>query len=359
MKTVAVFFGGKSYEHEVSVLSGLLAVKLLNTKENKVLPVYVSLENELFDGSGKEVKDYADGKTDGFKPLRLVKGGLKGRFGGFIPVDCALNCCHGGLGEGGGLAALLEWFCIPSASPSMTESALFQNKYLTKLAVRSLGVPTAEGFCLDEEAFRKKKLFSLSLSERKFGYPVIVKPNRLGSSIGIAVANDREALTEALTIAFSFDRQVLVERYLPEKRDINCAVYSGERLVLSDCEEVLSKESFLSYEEKYERERKTALLDESLSGEIKALSARIYRRFSLKGVVRMDFIVSEGKPYFNELNVIPGSLAYYLFSPSLADGKKMLLSLVEGAEGYPKEQIPLTGLLKRPEIVRANSCKIR
>ena len=359
MKTVAVFFGGKSYEHEVSILSGLLAVKLLNTKENRVLPVYVSMENELFDGTGREAKDYAEGKTDGMKPLRLVKGGFRRRFGGFVPVDCALNCCHGGLGEGGGLAALLEWHSIPSASPSMTESALFQNKYLTKLAVRSLGVPVVDGFCLDQESFRKKKLFSLSLSERKFGYPVIVKPNRLGSSVGIAVAKDREELCRALGIAFSFDCRVLIERYLPEKRDVNCAVYEGERLILSECEEVFSGEAFLSYGDKYERERKTALLDEGIAGEIKALSARIYRRFSLKGVVRMDFLVSEGKVWFNELNVVPGSLAYYLFSPSLSDAKKMLLSLVEGAKQYPKEQISFTGLLKRPEILRANSCKIR
>lgn len=360
MKTIAVLFGGRSCEHEVSVLTGLLASKLLDTEETRVLPVYVNTENELFDATGKAAKDFCELSARGMRPLTFCKGGFKTRWGK-IAVDCAFNCCHGGLGEGGGLAALLSWYEIPSASPEMTESALFQDKYLTKLAVRSLGVPTADGFCMTEQAYRKRKLLACNLTESRFGYPVIVKPNRLGSSVGIALAKDGNELADALEAAFHYDDSALIEEYLPDKRDVNCAAYESDRLVLSECEEVLSGAGFLTYGEKYVEERHTvcpAEIGAECERTVRALTSRIYRRLRLRGVVRLDFILSGGKVYFNELNVVPGSLAYYLFSPSLQKAQEMLLSLAERAE-VQKREIVVTGILKRPEILRANSCKIR
>lgn len=356
MKTVAVFFGGKSCEHEVSVFTGLLAAKLLDT-EVKCLPVYVSLENELFDGTGKTAKDYAELSTKGMKPVSFVKGGIKiGRKE--HKVDAALNCCHGGLGEGGGLSAFLEWYEIPSCSPRMTESALFQDKYLTKLAVRSLGVRTADGIRLTEEQYAINKYAACRLVEERLSYPLIVKPNRLGSSVGIGVAEDRASLETCLTEGFSYDDSVLIERLLEDKRDVNCAVYQGERLVLSECEEVVSSERILSYGDKYERGRNTVPLEGELAREVKAIAAKIYRRMALRGVVRLDFIVSEGKVYFNELNVVPGSLAYYLFSPSLAKARELLLSLINKTN-EPHKKVETTGLIKRGNFTGQNSCKIR
>lgn len=353
---VAVLFGGRSYEHEVSILSGLLAVKLVETKERKVLPVYVDEENGFYDGTGLTVKDFAEGKKG--KAMTLQNGGFKRGFT-FLKVDVALNCCHGGLGEGGGLSALLEWFFIPSASPRMTESALFQDKYLSKLAVRSVGIPTVEGICLEREIFKRKKVSSLSLVSEKLGFPLILKPVRLGSSIGIAVVEGANELVSALETAFAFDDRVLIEKLLPKKRDLNCAVYDVGRLVISEPEEVVSSDTVLSYRDKYERERKVVPIEEEVRKEVKALSAKIYRRFSLSGVVRIDYLVSEGKVFFNELNVVPGSLAYYLFSGNLSEGKKMLSSLISEVKPVRHDKIPRTGLLKRDEIVRLNTCKIR
>lgn len=353
---VAVFFGGKSCEHEVSVLTGLLATKLLNTKVD-CIPIYLSLENELYDGTGKTVNDLKNLSCKGMKRVELVKGGLKIGFH-TVKVDVALNCCHGGFCEGGGLSALLEWFQIPSCSPSMTESALFQDKYLSKLAVHSLGVRTVEGLRLTEETYLKRRGTSAKLVEEKLGYPVVVKPNRLGSSVGIGVANDREELEACLKEAFAYDDSALIEKYLEEKRDVNCAVYETNRLVVSDCEEVLSSKDILSFHDKYESARRTSLLEGELADEIKRMSARIYQRMALRGVVRLDFLVSENKAYFNELNVVPGSLAYYLFSPSLGQARELLLSLINKTNDVHKK-ISTSGLLKQGNFFVKNSCKIR
>ena len=353
MKQVAVFFGGRSNEREISVITGVYAVNLLRGAGYKVLPVYLTEDNVMtLNPDLKRVEDVSDADK-AFLPVMLVRGGLayakkpKKKFA----IDCALNCCHGGLGEGGALGAMFEFFKIPSASPKMCESAIFLDKSFTKLVLRGLEIAVVPSITLRE---RDDVSEGVEKVERELGFPVIVKPALLGSSIGIRVARDKAELVNALTLCFKIDSKAVIEQYLPEKRDLNCAAYekAGE-VILSQVEEVFSDELLLSFREKYERsERKNVIpaeIPEEIERQIKESLKTVYQAFEMKGIVRADFLLSQGRVYFNELNTVPGTLATYLFGDSLLSAKKLLASLIEETinSKAPEKKLITSGILAR------------
>ena len=344
-QNVAVFFGGKSNEHDVSVITGMYAVNLLRGAGYGVYPVYLPREGGMCYADAVGVKDFTEGKKK-WIPAYLYGGGLwsvkKRRE--LFRIDVALNCCHGGAGEDGTLSALLEWNGIKSASPSVAVSSVFMDKWLGKIAAKGLRVPVARAVCVKEGE-------PVPLEELG-GFPVIVKPVTLGSSIGIRTAKDEDELRAALNFAFRFDRAALVEEYFSGKRDVNCAAYrTGGKTVVSELEEVFSDEAILTFREKYEkaaRESKIpAELPEETAKEIKEYTARIYDAFSCSGVVRADFLIADDKVYFNELNTVPGSLSCYLFGKSLTEARDFLSMLVEEALKSEREEkeIVQTGIL--------------
>ena len=340
-KKVAVFFGGKSNEHEISVITGMLACNLLRGAELDVLPVYLTRENDIYTGEMRAVTDFRT-PSKKWKQLKFCEGGLETKRGKKLPVDVALNCCHGGPGEDGTLSALFCWHHIASASPDVALSSVFMDKTLTKFMARGLGLPVLDGVCLregDETCL-------------PFPFPVIVKPARLGSSIGITVARDEEELSKALALAFTLDDSALIEPYVGEKRDLNCAACRiGGKTVLSPVEEVFSRESILSFREKYEdegerRSRLPADIPENIADMVQNCTKTLYESFGAKGVVRADYLLVGESVYFNELNTVPGSLACYLFGNSLSDSKKFLLSLLEeGLRAIPPKRTFTTDIL--------------
>lgn len=369
MKTVAVFFGGKSNEREISVITGMYCANLLRDCY-RVLPVYLHPAGGMLLCDGlRGVEEFRRAQEKNFPKCRrlvFVPGGLaeekrpqksKGQF----PLDCALNCCHGGAGEGGELSALLDWFHIPSASPAMTASALFLDKVLSKDLLRGMGIPVLPSFSLREEQFSGAEPKAQAAGWREqahaLGYPVIVKPSKLGSSVGISVAHSEEELSAALGQAFRLDGCVLVEKYLKGKRDLNIAAYRrGEEIVLSPIEEVFSRSDILTFREKYESagERNRDLpahIGEETAAKIAELLRCVYARLNIRGIVRADFLLSpEGEIFFNELNTVPGTLATYLFGESLKSAQTLLVSLVEEgmhATGGEKEVL-LSGILSAP-----------
>ena len=241
MKTVAVFFGGNSSEHEISIITGVYAVNLLRGAY-RVLPVFLDDENVMRLGEKvRSIDDFKDYDEKKFKAVRLVKGGIafERRLSKKIEVDCALNCCHGGLGEGGGLAALLEWYGIVSASPQMTGSAVFLDKAIAKAVLKGLDIPVVPSVSVHETEWSKNQSAQITAVEEKLGYPVIVKPSKLGSSVGISVAKNGEELKKSLEFSFRLDGTALIEKYLEGKRDLNCAAYRRDvDILLSDVEEV-------------------------------------------------------------------------------------------------------------------------
>ncbi len=351
MKTIAVFFGGRSNEHEISVITGMYCANLLRGAGYNVLPVYLPVTGGMRLCAGvRSVDDFKELPSAAAMPKEFREVLLDG--GALVDVkrpkrrqtpDCALNCCHGGAGEGGILSALLEWSGIPSASPGVAESALFLDKILAKTFLIGLGLPVVESIALRESEYRARGGAETAEARAEaFGFPVIVKPARLGSSIGIAVAEDMPGFRRALQTAFRLDDAVLVERYLDGKRDLNCAAYRCDgKIVLSSVEEVFSSGDILTFREKYEgegtrRSKIPAEIPDRTRAEIARCMTAVMEAFGTVGVIRGDFLLVGEELYFNELNTVPGSLAAYLFGESLHSARDLLVRLVE--EGMARRQ---------------------
>ena len=369
MRKVAVFFGGKSCENEISILTGIFVMNLLDKEKYSVLPVYIHTDG----GAYTSPKMFS---LDTFKEKRYISferiffdggsvyalNGLKRKIKRLGRVDVALNCCHGGLGEGGGVSALMEWNNIPLASPDLTASGVFMDKYTTKLIMRALNVPTVDYIRVNEKDYEKRGAFLLKSIESRLKYPVVIKPSHLGSSIGISVAKDEGEARGAIERAFTLDDRVIIEKYLEEKQDVNCAAYSlnGE-IFVSEAEQAFG-DGIYSFEEKYvkrKRDGESTVNQEkgqsrcALSGElrekIRSYTRTVYKRMDLRGVVRMDFLISGKNVYLCEVNTVPGSLAYYLFCERIVDAKNFFSDLLEDAlrRGNVKsKQLVTTGILR-------------
>jgi D-alanine-D-alanine ligase len=284
----------------------------------------------------------------------------KGKMKRLTKIDVAINCCHGGLGEGGGVSALAEWNGIPIASPDLTSSGVFMDKSTTKLIARALNVPTVEYIRVNEKDYERRGAFLLKSIKSRLKYPVIIKPAHLGSSIGITLAQSEEELKTALAAAFALDDRVIIEKYLADKQDVNCAAYALDGKISVSEPELAFGEGIYSFEEKYLRrssDHGTPISSKgggryAVSGElrekIRSYTRTIYKRMNLQGAVRMDFLISEGKAYLCEVNTVPGSLAYYLFCDKISEAKQFVTALLEDAwkQGEMEEKkLVTTGIL--------------
>ena len=382
MRKVAVLFGGKSCENEISVLTGVFVLKLLEGGEFTPVPVYIHTDGKMY--SSPKMNDlnfFRKNKLAGAEQV-LFEGTLlytvnfsKGRMKKFAKIDVAINCCHGGLGEGGGVSAMMEWNGIPFASPDLTSSGVFMDKSLTKVAIRGLGVPTLDYIRVNEKDYEKRGAFLLRSIENRLKYPVVIKPAHLGSSIGISVAKDETEAKRGIENAFLLDNRLIIEKFLEEKRDVNCAVYSlnGE-ICVSEPENAFGK-GIYSFEEKYVRrksdgvqgkltrapaptptEKEKTGLGKELREKIRTYTKTVYRRMNMQGVVRMDFLVSKDEAYLCEVNTVPGSLAYYLFCERLVEAKEFFCGLLKDAiaraEKEGEKKILTTGILQTVEWKR-------
>lgn len=360
MVNVAVLFGGKSCENEISILTGVFAYNLIDKTKFSPLPVYIHTDGKWY--TSEKMNDPDTFKNKDFRSFEevvfldgtaYVRKGKKGNIKLIKKkkIDVALNCCHGGLGEGGGVSALMLLAGIPIASPDIAPSAVFLDKTLTKIVAKGLGVPTVDYLKVGESDYKKRGAFLLKNIGTRLGFPVVVKPARLGSSIGITVAENEEEAKIALEAAFALDDRVLIEKFLTKKRDINCAAYTlkGE-IVLSEPEEASCGDGIYSFSDKYikpkERTLKTGALSKETREKIRSYTRTLYKRMGMKGVVRMDFLLSENKLYLGEVNTVPGSLAYYLFCERLTDAKTFFTDLIEeGLKKDDEKQILTTGVL--------------
>ena len=370
MRKVAVVFGGRSCENEISVLTGVFALNILDREAYQLLPIYVHTDGGFYTSPKMfSVDTFRGGGCEKFQRIFFDKGTVyalnvkKGRVKRLFQPDVLLNCCHGGLGEGGGISALAEWNEIPLASPDITPSAIFMDKCLTKVILRGLDIPTVDYIRVNEGDYKKRGAFLLKRVESRLKYPIIVKPAHLGSSIGISVASNEAEAKVAITAAFQLDSRILIEKYLPNKVDVNCAAYALNGEIFVSEPEYAFGDGVYSFEEKYIKRTSDGrqgkgevlrnqggryALKRELRDKIRAYTRTVYKRMDMKGVVRMDFLVSEGNPYLCEVNTVPGSLAYYLFCERVTDARTFFGALIEDAvknSGMDKE-ILSTGILK-------------
>ncbi|MCM1545736.1 MAG: ATP-grasp domain-containing protein [Clostridiales bacterium] len=332
---ILVFFGGISSENEVSVITGTMVCNVLKKGGKTVLPVYIDHGGKFYaDEKLADVTVYKNGGYEGCATCGFSNGGViifngRGRPKAVAQIGCVVNCCHGGAGEGGAVAGLCDILNIPLASAGLFESAAFMDKYYTKLVLQSLGVKLAK------YAYSRDITGAIE-GARAVGYPVIVKPATLGSSIGIAKCDDENELKEALYTAFELDGGVLIEEYLSPIKEINCAVYCPNgATITSECEEVSSDGDLLSYDDKYcggGKRKFPAELEEVVAEGIKEEAARIYSALNMRGIVRFDYIICGGQRYLSEINTVPGSLSQYLLSDSYKGFYGVLLSCIEQAK---------------------------
>lgn len=354
MKTrVAMVFGGKSVEHEVSVISGIQAVMNMDTDKYEVIPVYMTKKNDMYIGEdiGK-IESYKD--IDGLLKrsqrvimmnegdrVVLLQYPLK-KFGKNYSqeIDVVFPVVHGTNVEDGALQGYFKTLGVPFVGCDVTASAVGMDKYIMKAILKESDVPVldAKVFTLSDYAEIDEMIATI---ESAIGYPVIVKPVNLGSSVGISVAKDRVELTRSIDDAYRYATKVLVEHAISNLREINCAVLGDENeAIASECEEPLHTKDILSYEDKYVSNAKgsgskgmasvsrniPAELTPEKREEVRELAVRAFQALGCNGVSRIDFMIDEdnGKLYFNEINTIPGSLAFYLWEPIGVSYKELL-----------------------------------
>lgn len=348
-KRVLIVFGGESCERDISVITGVLALNSLDRDTFIPLPVYITEEGWF---TGEELFDlsfYKKRSVEGLKrvvpifkskTLYVLKGKKIKPIG---EVYSAINCCHGLNGEDGCIAGVMRLLGIPFASPDMLASSVCIDKTATKIFLEGMGVKTLPYKVVTATAFFKSKEFVLNLTEKKIGYPCIIKPARLGSSIGITVARDKQTLKQGIERALRYDAKIIIEKALEGFTEINCAVYkSGGKICVSECENPKPTGEVLSFDDKYKSGLKHALIrefpakiPEEASLKIKEITCAVYRKLYAIGVVRMDFLLKDGEVYLNEINTVPGSLALHLFRDKVSEFSEVLTQIIEeGARAH-------------------------
>ncbi len=339
---VGVFFGGKSVEHEVSVISGLQAYNAFDRDKYEPIPIYITKENELYTGEAiAEIANYRNIPALLQKSIRvfvicekgqvqLVRYPVKKMGNSVVALlDVAFPVVHGANVEDGSLQGFIRHYNIPFVGCDVGASAVTMDKYVMKTVLKDHDIPVLDCVTLNGKEYERDEEAAYDKVESRIGYPVIVKPVNLGSSVGIKVAKDREGLREALEYAFTFGPRVLIEHAIVNLREINCAVLGDyESAEASECEEPISSDEILSYEDKYvaggkngsegmrtARRELPADLTPQKREEIRQMAVKTFQVLNCSGVSRIDFMIDRDtdQVYVNEINPIPGSLAFYLW----------------------------------------------
>ncbi len=372
---VGVLFGGKSTEHEISIISAIQAINHVDKSKYDVTPIYITKNNEFYIGDGiGDIKNYT--KLDELikssqrviltangNKVDLIRYPLK-KFGNNVvgQIEVAFPIVHGTNVEDGTLQGFLSMLNIPYVGCDVTSSAVGMDKFVMKTVLKENGIPvldclrfTSVDYDFDIDAIVKK-------SEDKIGYPVIVKPVNLGSSIGITKAGNKEELLSALDTAFGFADVILIERAITELKEINCAVlgdYTDAQA--SECEEPLNATNILSFEDKYMSGDKSAKgtgskgmaslarqipanISDEKRDEIRKMAVDAFKCLGCNGVTRIDFMIDKATDtvYLNEVNTIPGSLSFYLWEPVGLPYTKLLDNMINLAFKRAREQSELT-----------------
>jgi D-alanine-D-alanine ligase len=354
---VGVIYGGRSVEHEVSVITALQAMHGLDPERYQVVPLYITKEGDWLTGEAlRKLETYqSPDARRGLTRASLLpvpsdgalsvteRGRLLPLLGGArLAIDVAFPCMHGTFGEDGTLQGLLELANVPYVGCGVLGSALGMDKIAMKAVFRSAGLPIVDFVALRRDEWERDKDAIVARLEREVGYPAFVKPANLGSSVGIGKATDADSLRDALDVAASYDRRLVVERGLEGALDVNCSALGRDDDVrVSVCEQPVTWEAFLSYDDKYIRGGKSqgmkgstrripAPITDALTRQVQDYTRRTFQAIDAAGVARVDFLVTpDEQVYVNEINTIPGSLSFYLWEATDLPFSRLLDRLIE------------------------------
>ncbi|MEG0469349.1 MAG: D-alanine--D-alanine ligase family protein [Longicatena sp.] len=358
---VVVVFGGESVEHEISILSAHQVMEEMNPYLYEVIPLYLSKD-------GKMYHDITLCSLETFEEMEKIPGYCsevtlihRNQHFFIIPVkhslfakekefDIVFPILHGTHGEDGSFQGFLSTLKIPYVGPRVLGGAIGQDKIIMKQVLEDSALPIVPWYYwtlskpLDDSFFRKAE---------RLGYPLVVKPANLGSSIGISITHNEVELHKAMIEAYQYDRRVIIEKVVENLREINCSVLGDEvECIASVLEEVKKQDDILSYKDKYigvdaskgmqNAPRKIpADLEEDLTLEIQELAKETFKTLCGSGVSRIDFLMNDESKdlYINEINTIPGSLSFYLWQKSGIPFPELITRLLDMAiKQYARDQ---------------------
>jgi len=366
---LAIIFGAKSSEHEVSIVTAFQAWDWINPEKYNRFLIYVDRNNRAYMCPSFPEKDYRYFIKKSLRKKHLVDFVSKGivinkRFlKRKIKIDAALLLMHGGCGEDGRIQGMLDFLGIPYTGSGVLGSSLGMDKVVMKDIFVKMGLKIAPYKWFWDDEFKKNSKEMIAKVEKNLQYPLFIKPANGGSSIGISKAKNRKQLREAIKIASKFDHKILIEQSIEKAVDINCAVMGGYQPIVSACEQPISEDKFLSFTEKYLKGGKAkgmaglsriipAPISQKATKKIQAMSKLIFKELGCWGMARMDFLYQEktGKIYPNEINTIPGSLSFYLWQASGIKPAQLIDEMVKLALKREKETDKLNYIF-RSEIL--------
>lgn len=319
MKNVIIIYGGKSCEHDISILTACLARGYF--ADHNIYGVYMDKSNQAYLAPNNLTpSQHVNGKFKykvtflaGERAIGLVKGK---RICRKVDVDVVVNCCHGAHGEDGTVSALCGLMDVPLVGSNITSSAIAMDKILCKQVLQSLQIPVIDGFEVN-----KGNLCKLNSFLDGYEFPVIVKPNTLGSSIGVKMCYNLDELSQNITNALKYDSRVLCERALTDFCELNCSAMRVRGAVgASKVDNPVTANDILTFADKYEQTPQQKAdcpqVSDVVKQQVADITRRIYTQLNFSGVIRVDYLYdnAQGKLYVNEINSIPGSLAYGLWS---------------------------------------------
>jgi D-alanine-D-alanine ligase len=369
-----VAFGGRSVEHDVSIITGLQAFEALRER-HRPIPIYIGRSGRWY--SGEALRDLNTYQRDGSEPDaeevhfdlhrgRLLHATVGVGTGGSllrrrsapepIELDVVVLATHGTQGEDGCLQGALELAQLPYVGPPVGAAAAAMDKVTTKAILAQAGLPALEHLALRREQWQSDLQAAARLASQRFDLPLYVKPASLGSSVGVSRCGSESELEEALELVFELDRTCLMEPAVEDGIEVNCAVIGrpGARPRASVCEQPVAVESFLSFEDKYMRGDKSegmkgaqrlipAPLDDALTAHVQELAKRTFTAFGSAGVTRVDFLLdAQRNVYVNECNTIPGSFAFYLWEPAGLPFVDLMDELIDLALADQREKLRTT-----------------
>ncbi len=362
--TIAVFFGCRSVEHEVSIISAVQAMRSMKKEKYDIVPVYVSKQGTMYTGEKLfTIENYKDipKLLSACEEITLVRisDGVNIRFlkqsvfkkKDDIKLDLAFPIVHGTNCEDGTMAGYFEFLGLPYISCDIVSAAVGMDKSVFKDVLINAGLPTLPCYTFRARQYLTDKEKTAKAIAEKIGFPLIIKPVNLGSSVGITKVKSENELIDAIDLAVSFADRILAEKAIENLREINCSVLGdADDCMASVPEEPFMNDEILSYKDKYLGGSKSsknkgpskgmaslgrkipADISEEKAEEIKDISCKIFKTMGASGVVRIDYLMDTAdndKVYANEINTIPGSLAFYLWEASGLKYSDMLDKLVE------------------------------
>lgn len=383
---VGLFFGGRSVEHEVSVITALQAYENLDLNKYEVFPVYVSKEGKFYlNPKFLDLKNYKDLDQLLLSSMQVViarKGNQSGLLSfnklipRFIPIDLALPLFHGSFGEDGCIQGVFETYQMPYTGFNVTGSAVAMDKVVAKYVFESLGLPVGKFVSISRNDWISHPGQVLSRIKKSLKFPLFIKPADIGSTIGINKATNSDALRFGIEVAAVYSDKILVEEAFENCIEVNCAALGYEEIIPSVCEMPIKSADMLSFEDKYMKGSKgskkagmaslsrkiPAPISQRLTKQIQDATVTVFKALEGCGVARIDYFVDpkSEKFWINEINSPPGSLAYYLYEPLGFKYQELLDRLIsDGLERFRNQQqtqfVFNSGLLS--QMAKANGLK--